>query len=119
MFDDYSDVERVKNTISILSGDRTEEFKEMASALSISQSSEDWKEKVMEFCLDFRDRFNMFTGPKETNVSDPLEHEKIDQCFTLMRQIGKGKKSMRDVTYLQNISDVLAKDFELVYKNIK
>ena len=119
MFDDYSDIERVKNTISILSGDRSEEFKEMASALCISQSSLEWKENVMRFCLDFRDRFKMFTGPEETNVSDPLEHERIDPCFNLMRQIGKGKKSMRDVTYLQNISDTLAKDFELVYKNIK
>ena len=119
MFDDYDDNERVKNTISIIYRDRTEEFKEMASALGISQSIENWKENVMQFCLDFKECFKMFTGSKDPDISDASEHKQMDLCFTLMRQIGKGKANMRDVTYLQNISDMLAKEFQIIYKNIK
>lgn len=119
MFSDYTDKHRVSNTITILEKDRSEEFKELASALAVSQSSDNWKEDVIHFCLDFKECFRMFTDSKDPDISNDSDHKQIDRCFTLMRQIGKGKTSMRDVTYLQNISDTLAKEFEIVYKNIK
>ncbi|QLH04453.1 hypothetical protein C5F49_03310 [Nitrosopumilus oxyclinae] len=116
MLDNFPDMDRSISAIKILEGDRTQEFKELASALGISQSSESWKELVMDFCLEFKDCFTIITDNQDPEESerDPIVH-----CFILMRQLGKGKSSMREVTYLQNIADTLAKEFKLIYTHTK
>lgn len=115
MFKDYDDKDKVAHSISALEGDRIQEFKELASALGISQSTENWKELVTDFCLNFKECFSIFTDNKDLETT---ERNQIDQCFTLMKQIGKGKSSMREVTSLQNIADTLAKEFRLIYNHI-
>lgn len=116
MLQDFPDDGRVRNAILILEGDRIQEFKELASALGISQSGEDWKEKVVEFCLNFKECFSIFTDRLESPMFEPKQ---VDKCFTLMRQIGKGKSSMREVTNLQNIADTIAQEFKLIYNHTK
>ena len=116
MLQNFPDEERVKNAIFILEGDRTQEFKELASALGVSQSEDTWKETVVDFCLNFKECFSIFTDKSESLMSEPKQ---VDKCFRLMRQIGKGKSSMREVTSLQNMADIIAQEFKLIYNHTK
>lgn len=116
MLQNFPDEERVRNAISILEGDRTQEFKELAAALGVTQTRDTWKEEVVEFCLNFKECFSIFTDKSESSLSEPKQ---VEKCFTLMRQIGKGKSSMREVTNLQNIADTISQEFKLVYNHTK
>jgi len=118
-FDEYSDKERLNDSLSLLIRDRSHEFKDLASALGISTSSTNWEESVLQFCLDFNDCFKIFTESKEPDDKNDSDHQKIHKCMILMRQIAKGKMSMIEITNLQNIADMLSREFKLIYKNIK
>lgn len=117
-YDKYVDKEQTNAALSMLLRDRSHEFKDLANALNISTSSANWEKSVLQFCLDFNDCFKIFTEKKEPDERIDSDHQKIHKCMILMRQIAKGKMSMIEITNLQNIADMLAKEFKLIYKNI-
>ena len=117
-YDEYADKEQTHAALSMLIRDRSHEFKDLARALGISMSSTNWEKGVLQFCLDFNECFKIFTEKKEPDEKIDSDHQKIHKCMILMRQIAKGKMSMIEITNLQNIADMLAKEFKLIYKNI-
>ena len=111
---------KAKKSLDMLLIDRRNEFRELANAMGIPSSSNDWEEIILKFCIDFSDIFKKVLidtkGPNDHNSDD---HTLIHQCVSLMHQIARGKSSMIEITHLQNIAYTLAQEFYTIYKRIE
>jgi len=56
-----------------------------------------WKEFVLNFCLDVGDSFKTWTGQKPPSATSP------QQALTILRQIGEGMTSMNKLTHTKHI----------------
>src|SRR3970040_1924141 len=90
--------ERARRALDLLLRDRKNEFQELSNSLKISPDTSDWEIIILKFCLDFEDCFKTWTDNKEP------EHNQIHKCMTMMRVISKDKKSVTEITHIENIT---------------
>jgi hypothetical protein len=107
--------EKIQQALEILYVDRENEFRELSEALLTekAKSMPNWKEFVLNFCLDVGDSFKTWTGQKPQSATSP------QKALTLLKQLGKNRTSMNQLTHLQNISYNLSSEFKEIYKRLK
>ncbi len=107
--------EKIQQALGILYTDRKNEFNELSEAILTEKAKAmpNWKEFILNFCLDLGDSFKTWTGQKTPSVTSP------QKALTLLRQLGKGITSMNQLTHLQNISYNLSAEFKEIYKHLK
>jgi hypothetical protein len=107
--------EKIQQALEILYTDRKNEFHELSEALLAEKAKEmpNWKEFVLNFCLDVGDSFKTWTGQKHPSATSP------QKALTLLRQLGKNMTSMNQLTHLQNMSYNLSAEFKEIYKRLK
>ncbi|NIM25297.1 MAG: hypothetical protein GTN97_03490 [Nitrosopumilaceae archaeon] len=106
------DPEKAKNALDLLLRDRNNEFKEIAGSMGIPTNTEEWEIIILKFCLDFEECFQMWTG------SDHPDQTKAFKCMTIMREIAKGKKSVTEISHIQNVAYNLYQEFHNIYKRV-
>ena len=110
------DKEKIDEALELLYRDRKNEFHEISQAFLGKEKIgkiPNWKEFVLNFCLDLRDSFKTWTNQKPPSSTSP------QKALTILRQIGGGMKSMNELTKILNIAYSLAIEFEEIYKRIK
>lgn len=105
--------ERARHSLVLLLRDRINEFKELSRSLKISPTTDDWEIIILKFCLDFEDCFKTWT-----DNSDP-DHNQIHKCMTMMREISKDKKSITEITHIENIAYNISKEFQEIYRRLR
>ena len=107
--------EKIQQALGILYTDRKNEFHELSEVILAEKAKTmpNWKEFILNFCLDVGDSFKTWTGQKPSSVTSP------QKALTLLRQLGKGITSMNQLTHLQNISYNLSAEFKEIYKRLK
>ena len=106
------DPEKAKKALDLLLRDRNNEFKEIAGSMGIPTNTEEWEIIILKFCLDFEECFEIWTG------SEQPDQTKAFKCTTIMREIAKGKKSVTEVSHIQNVAYNLYQEFHNIYKRV-
>ena len=106
---------KIQQALEILYTDRKNEFRELSEAILTEKAKAmpNWKEFILNFCLDVEDSFKTWTGQKPPSVTSP------QKALTILRQLGKDITSMNQLTHLQNISYSLSVEFKDIYKHLK
>lgn len=112
--DEYTE-EKLQQALDLLYTDRKNEFDELSKVILGEKASTmpNWKEFILNFCLDVGDSFKTWTGQKPPSATSP------QKALTLLRQFGKNMTSMNQLTHLQNISYNLSTEFKEIYKRLK
>ncbi len=107
--------EKIQQALGILYTDRKNEFRELSEVILTEKAKAmpNWKEFILNFCLDIEDSFKTWTGQKPPSITSP------QKALTILRQLGKSITSMNQLTHLQNISYNLSAEFKEIYKNLK
>jgi hypothetical protein len=107
--------EKIQQALEMLYTDRKNEFRELSEVILAEKAKtmSNWKEFVLNFCLDIGDSFKTWTGQKPSSTTSP------QKALTLLRQLGKGMTSMNQLTHLQNISYNLSAEFKEIYKRLE
>ncbi|KAF6246949.1 hypothetical protein C6990_07645 [Nitrosopumilus sp. b3] len=108
--------EKIQEALKILYIDRKNEFHELSQVfLGKKKLSEtpNWKEFILNFCLDVGDSFKTWTGQKPPSATSP------QKALTILRQVGTGMNSMNKLTHMLNISYNLSAEFKEIYKRLK
>jgi hypothetical protein len=112
---DYAE-EKIHKALEMLYMDRENEFREL-SQMCLGKKNLDempnWKEFVLNFCLDVSDSFKTWTGQKSPSVTSP------QKALTLLRQIGNDMTSMNKLAHALNISYNLSMEFKEIYKRLR
>ncbi len=107
--------EKVHQALDMLYTDRENEFREM-SQMCLGQKNlnemPNWKEFILNFCLDVGDSFKTWTGQKPPSSTSP------QKALTILRQIGNDMTSMNNFTHALNISHNLGMEFKEIYKRL-
>ena len=107
--------EKIHKALEMLYLDRENEFREL-SQMCLGNKNLDkmpnWKEFVLNFCLDVGDSFKTWTGQKSPSATSP------QKALTILRQIGNDMKSMNKLTHALNISYNLSMEFKEIYKRL-
>lgn len=74
---------------------------------------ENWREFILNFCLDMSDSFKTWTGQKPPSPTSP------QKALTILRQVGKAKTSMNQFTKILNTAYDISTEFKEIYKRIK
>lgn len=115
MHDEFEEL-RTQKALDMLYVDRKNEFKELAEAIMHRDPTmnpiADWEYFVLNFCLDVSKEFKSWIGQNTIHQNSDLK------ALTILRQIGKGKTSMNQLTRLLNVSYDLAEEFKVIYKRI-
>lgn len=107
--------EKTRRALGMLLVDRKNEFRELASALAPKKSTtgmENWEMFVLNFCLDVDDAFKSWSGKSVLEVTSPTK------ALTILRQLGRGKNTMNQLSHMLNISYDLATEFKVIYNRI-
>ncbi|MEO9307920.1 conserved hypothetical protein [Nitrosotalea sinensis] len=107
------DLRKAHQALKMLLIDRSNEFRLFAHGIGYPVNTENWEVIVLNFCLDFVDCFDSMSG------QDPLEHNQIHKCMTLIRQIARGKSNMTEMTHMENTAYLIAEDFKAIYKRME
>jgi len=110
---DKYNLKKAQQALKMLLIDRSNEFRVFAQGIGYPTNTKDWELIVLNFCLDFVECFNTWSG------EDPPDHNQIHKCMTHMRQIARGKSNMTEVTHLQNTAYLIAEDFKAIYKRME
>ena len=102
-----------RNALDLLLRDRRNEFRELANTISIPLTSDEWEVIVLRFCLDFNECFNIWSGPTSPSPNQ------TQKCMTIMRSVARGKKTVSEISHIENIAFNLCKEFENMYERIK
>ena len=108
--------EKIREALKILYTDRKNEFNELSQAFQGKEKlmeMENWKEFILNFCLDVGDSFKTWTGQKPPSATSP------QKALTILRQIGNEKTSMNQLTHVLNISYNLSSEFKEIYRRLK
>ena len=108
--------EKIHKALEILYTDRKNEFQELSQMCLGGKNLNEmpnWKEFILNFCLDLGDSFKTWTGQKSPSVTSP------QKALTILRQIGNNMTSMNQLTHALNISYNLSMEFKEIYKRIK
>jgi len=108
--------EKIKQALDILLETKfRNEFREISAMVLPKSSSEpiqNWEQFVMNFCLDVNEAFKTWSGYSELTPTSP------QKALTILRQLSMNKTSMTQLSYLLNISDVLAEQFKEIYRRL-
>ena len=112
--DEYTE-DKVQQALVMLYTDRKNEFRELSEVILTEngRAMPNWKEFILNFCLDVGDSFKTWSDQKPPSETSP------QKALYLLRQLGKGSTSMNQLTHLQNISYNLSAEFKEIYKRIK
>ena len=108
--------EKIHQALDMLYVDRKNEFRELSQVLlneKALQSMSNWKEFVLNFCLDVEEAFKTWSGQNPLSVSSP------QKALTLLRQLAHDQTSMNQLAHLLNISSNLSAEFKEIYKRLK
>ncbi len=106
------DERKARETLNQLLRDRKNEFRELADAIGIPSTTDDWEVIILKFCLDFEECFKIWTDSEEP---DSVKNTK---CMTIMREISRKKKHIHEIIHLQDITYTLYTEFHQTYKRI-
>jgi len=108
--------EKIKQALDILLETKfRNEFREISTMIlpkSLSEPIQNWEQFVMNFCLDVNEAFKTWSGHSELTPTSP------QKALTILRQLSMNKTSMTQLSYLLNISDVLAEQFREIYRRL-
>ncbi|MBC8501712.1 MAG: hypothetical protein H8D35_01125 [Nitrosopumilus sp.] len=108
--------EKIHESLKLLYTDRKNEFHELSQVFLGKKKLDEmsnWKEFILNFCLDVADSFKTWTGQKPPSATSP------QKALTILRQVGNDKTSMNQLTHVLNISYNLAMEFKEIYKRLK
>ncbi len=105
--------EKARRALDMLMIDRKNEFDELATAMNIPINSPGSEVTILRYCIDFDQIFRAWSE-KNYPVDDWLSRT----AMVLVRQIGRGKKSMIQITHLMNVAYDLYNEFNIIYKRI-
>ena len=108
--------EKVHKALDMLYLDRENEFREMSEMCFGGKKIDEmtnWKEFVLNFCLDVGDSFKTWTGQKQPSSTSP------QKALTILRQVGNDMTSMNKLTHALNIAYNLSMEFKEIYKRLK
>ena len=111
---DYAE-EKVHKALEMLYLDRENEFRELSQMCLGGKNlneMQNWKEFILNFCLDVGDSFKTWTGQKPPSATSP------QKALTILRQIGNDMTSMNKLTHALNISYNLSMEFKEIYKRL-
>ncbi len=112
LIDGY-DEKKVRQALDLLLRDRKNEFRELAGAIGIPTTAEDWEVIVLKFCLDFEECFKIWTDSEEP---DQIKNTK---CMTIMREMAKGKKQIHELINVEDIAFNLYTEFHQTYNRLE
>ncbi len=94
----------------LLLATRTQELEEIANVLEFNTQKSNWKNTVLQFCLEFHDCLQNWTDDNSTSSNE------IRKCNNKMRLISrkKGVSGMLQMLYMIN---KIAEDFETTRKS--
>lgn len=94
----------------LLLATRTQELEEIGNVLDINTTKPNWKNTVLQFCLEFHDCLQNWTDDNSTSSNE------IRKCNNKMRLISrkKGVSVMLQMLYMIN---KIAEDFETTRKS--
>ena len=108
--------EKIQQALGMLYLDRKNEFRELSQVLLTEKALKampNWKEFVLNFCLDVDEAFKTWSGQSRLLVSSP------QKALTILRQLGHDKTSMNQLAHLLNISYNLSLEFKEIYRRLK
>ncbi|MGY5149383.1 MAG: hypothetical protein ACW9W3_04900 [Candidatus Nitrosopumilus sp. bin_68KS] len=108
--------EKIHESLELLYIDRKNEFRELSQVfLGKKKLSEmpNWREFVLNFCLDVEDSFKTWSGKEEPSTTSP------QKALTILRQVGNNMTSMNHLTHILNISYNLSVEFKEIYRRLK
>ena len=108
--------EKIHQALDMLYIDRKNEFRELSQVLlneKALKAMPNWKEFVLNFCLDVEDAFKSWSGQSSLLVSSP------QKALTLLRQLAHDKTSMNQLAHLLNMSYNLSVEFKEIYRRLK
>lgn len=108
--------EKIHEALKLLYTDRKNEFRELSQVFLGKKKlieMPNWKEFVLNFCLDVEDSFKTWTSQKSPSATSP------QKALTILRQVGNGKTSMNQLTHILNISYNIAMEFKEIYRRLK
>lgn len=106
------DPEKARKALDLLLRDRNNEFKELAESMRIPTNSEEWEVIVLKFCLEFEECFEMWTGEEQPDQT------KTYKCMSIMREIAKGKKTVTELSHIENVAYNLYQEFHNIYQRV-
>jgi len=106
--------EKIEQALEVLYTDRKNEFHELSEVLLTEKAKAmpNWKEFILNFCLDVGDSFKTWTGQKPPSATSP------QKALTILRQIGNDMTSMNKLAHALNISYDLSMEFKEIYKRL-
>ena len=110
------DEEKMEQAIIILYADRKNHFQEIWKSLFNKNTQKiipNWKEFVLNFCLDVEDSFRRWSGQNPLSIGSP------QKSLTLLRKLGNGKTTMNQLAHLLNMSYNLSIEFKEIYKRLE
>jgi len=97
-------------SLELLLTTRTQELEEIANVLDFDTTKANWKNTVLEFCLEFHDCLQNWTDDNSTS-----NHE-IRKCNNKMRLISR-KKGISEMLQMLYMINKIAEDFETTRKS--
>ncbi len=97
-------------SLELLLATRTQELEEIANVLEISTTKVNWKNTVLQFCLEFHECLQNWTDDNSTS-----SHE-IRNCNNKMRSISR-KKGVSEMLQMLYMINKIAEDFEITGRN--
>jgi hypothetical protein len=110
------DSEKIHQSLDMLYMDRKNEFRELSLVLLNEKALKvmpNWKEFILNFCLDVEEAFMTWSGKNPLSVSSP------QKALTILRQLAHEKTSMNQLAHLLNLSCNLSIEFKEIYKRLK
>jgi hypothetical protein len=109
--------QKTQQALEMLLVDRKNEFREIAETImqkmpTSTHSIKNWEEFVLYFCLDVSRSFSSWSGDA------PLEPNAGAKALTILRQVGRAKKSMINLTRELNLAYDIAEEFKAIYKRL-
>lgn len=106
---------RTAMAMEMLILDRKNEFKEIAETIMHKDPTgtvENWEYFVLNFCLDVDKEFKAWVGQSAIQQNSDIK------ALTILRQLGRNKTSMNQITRLLNTSYDIAEEFKVIYRRI-
>jgi hypothetical protein len=110
------DSEKIHQSLDMLYMDRKNEFRELSLVLLNEKALKvmpNWKEFILNFCLDIEEAFMTWSGKIPLSVSSP------QKALTILRQLAHEKTSMNQLAHLLNLSCNLSIEFKEIYRRLK
>jgi hypothetical protein len=111
------DENKIKQALSMLLIDRSNEFRELSDVLLRTpkslESIQNYDEFVLNFCLEVNDAFKTWSGQASLSINSP------QKALTILRQLSRDKTTMNQLAHLLNISYTLADEFKEIYRRLK